>query len=378
MIKWSVPPASKETRWQKFTKQPHQMFFFSAIIFAVTIMSISFMGFVGFVGVDFSLLHGVGLIYGVFLNAFLGFLLTVIPRYTQGKTISRVDYVRLWSLYQVSMMLLLVFGQLGLVAISVSLAYAGYILLTTIYYSNNNRQHESLWLAFSLVIASIVLIVSMFAKIDLIWFTLWFVVLPIVFIVASRMIPSFYSVYFQTPLQSNSVSFVAFSVVLMWTIGLSKDLPQILLILSLIMFLHLLVYFTKQDIYKKAPPIVWVLGVGFLWFPVGFLAMIIETFYFNSLKMSYHIFLLGFVLTLLIGFGTRVILGHSGRAIVADAMAVSLFVLTQVIVVLRVFASILFISNAHYFIYIIHLSFVLWIVLFLVWSARYGKILLGD
>jgi len=94
----------------------------------------------------------------------------------------------------------------------------------------------------------------------------------------------------------------------------------------------------------KSPAILWVLHLSLLWLPLGFFLFgciaFVEfasglDFYF----LGYHFLLIGFLTTVLIGFGTRVILGHSGSIPHADTTSTALFILVQLIVVMRMLYS---------------------------------------
>jgi uncharacterized protein involved in response to NO len=98
----------------------------------------------------------------------------------------------------------------------------------------------------------------------------------------------------------------------------------------------------------------------------------------NTLLLAQHILLIGYILTLLIGFGTRVILGHSGQQIIADSYTTSLFILTQVILLVRILASIGFLGNLSFTVYLLHMGFVLWIILFIAWGLKHFKTILGK
>jgi uncharacterized protein involved in response to NO len=261
----------------------------------------------------------------------------------------------------------------------IAILMSGIIFLLTLHNAKLGSQHESVWLSLSFFAGVLVFIAHFAWDIDLAWYTMWFLMLPIVIIVSTRMIPSFYSVYFQSPLASNSKLFTASIVILLWFVGLSKDNSTMVAIFSGLTFLYLLYYFAKLDIYRKAPPVVWILGVGFLWLPIGFLALFIESaFDLYTLKMSFHIFMVGFVFTLLIGFGTRVILGHSGQSIEADKLTLFLFISTQAIVIFRLLASIFQVMNLPLVSILLYISFVMWVALFIIWLVRYGKIILGN
>lgn len=151
------------------------------------------------------------------------------------------------------------------------------------------------------------------------------------------------------------------------------------MISSLSSFLFFTYVFIKLNMFKKTSAILQILVLGFAWFPLGFLGLFIESLLEGSiLKLGLHIFALGFVTTLLIGFGSRVSLGHAipAQPIIADELTKWLFVLTQVLVISRVAASILVLDNSTMFMNILHLSATIWILLFFVWTLKYGKYLL--
>jgi uncharacterized protein involved in response to NO len=84
---------------------------------------------------------------------------------------------------------------------------------------------------------------------------------------------------------------------------------------------------------------------------------------------------LGFVTTILIGFGTRVALGHSGRVPHADRIAVAIFWLAEVTVLARFSFSVATGLGGQWG-WLFDLSVLLWITLFGLWGFRYGPILL--
>jgi uncharacterized protein involved in response to NO len=133
------------------------------------------------------------------------------------------------------------------------------------------------------------------------------------------------------------------------------------------------------NIYKKTPPILSILVLAFIWLEIGFVSLFIESiFEITSLKLSLHIFAIGFVTNLLIGFGSRVVMGHAvpTQKIFADKITVFLFVFTQIIVLTRVLSSIFFLNDLNIFMDLLYVSAALWIILFILWTLRYGKTLL--
>jgi uncharacterized protein involved in response to NO len=198
------------------------------------------------------------------------------------------------------------------------------------------------------------------------------------FAVSQRMIP-----FFSHSMEPKSPHFVEIVFVLL----IGKTLSSILLLplveatVSVLLSLYLLREFLlwKLPLFRS-PAIVWVLHLALFWLPIGLflgaLGQIIE--YFTSISllfMGMHLLVLGFLTTVLIGFGTRVTLGHSGHPPHADALAIGLFWWTQVIVLTR---SALSIDNgfggAHPWIFDLTVS--AWILLFCLWGWRYGSVLI--
>ena len=168
---------------------------------------------------------------------------------------------------------------------------------------------------------------------------------------------------------------MAFFNILFWTIGIcfaTNTNPALFAIILLIATTYLL---AKSPIYKKSPPILMILTIGFSWLPIGIFVLILESLLgFEALKLSTHILTVGFGLTLLIGFGTRVILGHSGQKIETDKLANIIFIATQFVVIFRIFVSLstFFVSN---FTPLIHINLTLLGLIFVVWGAKYAKVL---
>jgi len=81
---------------------------------------------------------------------------------------------------------------------------------------------------------------------------------------------------------------------------------------------------------------------------------------------------LGYFTTVLIGFGTRIILGHSGRTPHADGYATLLFGVIQVMVIMRILAGVM---GGMGYMHLILTSAGLWVLVFVLWSKRYMPML---
>jgi len=367
---------------ERFISQPHQLFFTSSIAFALITMILTMISLIGKVPLDFSVVHGFGLIYGVFTNAFLGFLITVIPRYTTSFEIESKTYLPIWIAYQLALLLGL-FGSIffGKLALAVVLFYTCKVFYYNIKEGYYTSKEESYILTALLLLSAILLSFEIVSGLDLSVLIFYGYLMNLVYIVAQKMIPSFYSVFTREAKWEKPKYFNYFAMVLMVFLGITIQFELLFFnkIIALIA-LGLFSYFIfNLNIYKKTPPIIFILTLGLIWFEVGIITLFIESiFEIQALKLSLHIFALGFVLNLLIGSGSRVIMGHATppQKITADKFLISLFVLTQFIVVTRIVSSLLFFNGSELFTGLLHLSIFLWIVLFCGWVLKFGMIII--
>jgi uncharacterized protein involved in response to NO len=127
-------------------------------------------------------------------------------------------------------------------------------------------------------------------------------------------------------------------------------------------------------------PMLWILHISLLWIPVAFLfsgfSSIISIFSSaNFMFLDIHVLMLGFVFTILIGFGTRVTLGHSGNRLEADRWTTILFYATQVVVIARIIVSIIFAFEWN-FLFWFDLTITIWLVLLGIWATRFFPVLI--
>jgi len=375
-------PKIEEKWWNRFTSQSHQLYFTSSIFFALVIMLLTFISFLGKVSLDFSLIHGFGLNYAVFTNAFLGFLITVMPKFNGSKEIDKKIYLNTWFVFQIGIILsLLGFTNIGKILVSFTMFYFVKVFYDTIKQGRVSFKKDSIYLNLVFLFGAIFLILEVFFQKNLSLLIFFAYLVSLVFLVAQRMIPAFYSSYMQTISWDKPKYIREISVGLFLALGISLEF-EFLFLLKITSFISTL-FFTyivmNLNIYKKSPAIIFILVISFIWLIVGFVALFIESiFEIYSLKLALHIFALGFVATLLIGFGSRVVMGHAvpAQKIVADKITKFVFGLTQVVVIARVLASVLFLNESSFYMGFLHLSSWLWIFMFIIWSIRYAKILI--
>lgn len=152
-------------------------------------------------------------------------------------------------------------------------------------------------------------------------------------------------------------------------------------VISILLALYLLREFLRWNLNPfHSPAIVWILHLALFWLPAGLLIggilQIIETLTsLDFLFAGVHLLVLGFLTTVLIGFGTRVTLGHSGQPPYADKLTIALFWWTQIIVLARLVLSIDTALGASHG-WLFDIASTGWILLFIVWSIRYGETLI--
>ena len=127
-------------------------------------------------------------------------------------------------------------------------------------------------------------------------------------------------------------------------------------------------------------PLLWVLHTALYWVPLAFmlggltnLATLLTGI--NFLALDIHALILGFVFTILIGFGTRVTLGHSGNKMMADKWTKYLFYATQAIVLLRVLVSVATAFGINFMI-LFDIAATAWILLLSAWAYRFFTVLI--
>jgi len=386
------------TKQNYFLSQPHQPFFILGVVNAIIMMLIFALSYKGIFTLETQSLnfHVYSLVFLLFTNVFTGFLFTTFPRFNQADVISKNYYSKIFYTSSTG-------AILYIVAIFIShtllLIAMGILLLSQIFtvlklqeiYRDGRapEKKDSFWILvaqyFGLIGHFLFIEVELNNYIGLnidilplainISFYLYLIFLA--FSVAQRMIP-FFSHSF-APKNENFVKIVFTLFILKSlssTIGLSVAEIGIDLLLAIYLFLE----FKRWELSpQNAPAILWVLHLALLWLPVAFLlsaiTLVSELFLETSFYyLNTHLLSIGFLTTVLIGFGTRVTLGHSGQAPHADKFAATIFWFIQVVVLGRVLFS-LNVAFGWGLGFLFDISFFLWVLLFLAWGLRYAKVL---
>ncbi len=387
--------------YNKFSSQPHQPFFFAGTLFIVAFLLILAFNYSGFLSLSsgISEFHSYPLIHIVFIQFFLGFLFVTFPRFLTQAAIHKKTYMSIFFVFSLGgltyLASLFVGKELNQVAIFI-LIIADFMSIKTLFQIYKKsivaNKHDTTWIlvAFSFgLLSNILFFISTFGFPLLEAFSIhlgfYLFLLGLIFTISQRMIPFFSSVKVQgyKVNKSKYILEIAFALLGLKVIALSLENH----LLSFVVGLSLFLFFTYELSRWRLPvfkvtAIMWVLYLSLFWLPVGFFISALEStsdlFNIGILfeKSALHALAIGYFLTVLIGFGTRVVLGHSGRTPTADRLTTAMFWAIQAIVVLRIFAGISINGNFDYLFWIVT-SAVLLVITILVWSFKYLKILIN-
>ncbi len=387
------------TKNSYFLSQPHQPFFLFGVVNAIVMMLIFALNYKGIFSLNMGSaeFHAYSLIFVVFTNLFTGFLFTTFPRFNQSEVISKEFYVNIFYLNLAGIVIFL-FGlfinHIALIAGMLLLFFSQIFMVKKLQYIYNNGavadKKDSFWILVAQYFGLlghflfleielnkyVVVDVNLLSMAVNISFYLYLIFLA--FSVAQRMIP-FFSHSF-TVKNENFVKIV-FTLFIFKTLFASFDIKLAEIAVDVVLGAYTLYEFRRWELpLFSSPAILWVLHLALFWIPTAFLLSALSltaelvlgtSFYF----LNIHLLAIGFLTTVLIGFGTRVTLGHSGQPPHADKLVTNLFWFIQIVVILRALFSVN-IAFGWGLDFLFDISFSAWLLLFLIWSGRYAKVLL--
>ena len=389
--------------YKKFSSQPHQPFFTSGILFLILFMSLFVSVYSNFLVLDNSVLtyHAYTMVFVIFIQFFLGFLFVVFPRFLIQAEIQIQEYMKQFLLYffaSLGIFLTLIFYSKVTFIFQILMLIAQIMSFKLLYSIHKKSivkvKEDTKWVLISLfsglVFHSLFIISSLnfpYAY-ELSRFAIdggfYLFLFMVIFVISQRMIPFFTTAKVPNYVANKSVNLltIIFSLLAFKVILLAFDNAKLNLLADIPLFIMITRELIKWKLpFFKSPAIMWVLFLGLYWIPVAFFMSIIEglmAFYNPSIifeKAVIHTMALGYFLTVLIGFGTRVILGHSGTTPHASNFAIFIFIVVQFIALLRIFSSFSFNFGLNY-VFFINLTAILLIIGLLVWSSKYITILL--
>ena len=376
-----------------FLSQPHQPFFILGIANAIVMVLVFALAHKGILSLELDTMtfHIYSLAFLLFNNVFLGFLFTTFPRFNQAQIIDKKVYTNIFYTNTLSSAMFILGNFLSIYIVLGSMLLT---LLSQIYSVNILHKiykegmapdkSDSFWILlanyFGLV-GNVVLISSIYQP-SLQTFgagiTFYLYLIFLAFSVGQRMIPFFSHSFAQKDIHFVKVVFTLFIAKVLFS---SFDIKIVEILIDLALATYMAREFLKWELHPfNSPSILWVLHLALFWLPVAFLLSALSLIAELSMDISFyflniHLLALGFLTTVLIGFGTRVTLGHSGQAPHGNSFDTKLFWFIQVVVVLRALYSfnIAFDWGKEF---IFDISFSAWLLLFILWGTRYASTLI--
>ena len=384
---------SEDSQHNFFFSQPHQPFFVLAFVNAIVIMIIFFLSYNGIINLPVSAtgFHIYGLTYLMFTPAFLAFLFTTFPRFTSTPALEKTRYIRIFSFFYLGSIIFLlgslvspVFSGIGMLILFIG-HFMGVWILRKIYKTTTMEDKQDIfWILSSMLfglLAHFIFIIAAFFYKPLMGLSteisVYLYLFLLTFSVAQRMVPFFSHsmVEKNTKLLPIVFSLLVFHILLEGTLSNSSFIVDLILAYIIGKELH-----RWKLQFPNPNPLLWILHIALYWVPVGFFLGAVANLItllsgISFLALDTHVIILGFVLTILIGFGTRVTLGHSGNTMQADKGTILLFYWTQVVVILRVLVS--FAAAMGFdMMFLFNLSVIAWIVMFVYWAIKFFAVLI--
>lgn len=379
----------QQQRWNFFFSQPHQPFFVLGVFSALSYMLFFMLGFKGVVSLALlpGYFHAYGLIYVTFTAFFQGFLLTTFPRFSQTAVLAQPIYITNFTLMSLGSILFLLGSlfsiwivYLGMVSLLVAQLYTIVVFYQIYRVSPMSDLHDQFWLIVGFVAGAISHLLFILSLVGASYtlgglginIGIYLYLIFVAFTVGQRMIPFFSHVMVEKNRQLLRNIFILLTLyTITHTFALHIDF-----LFALIAGLYLGYEIYKWKLpYHKAEPILWILHLALFWLPMGLVLGSMGTLAAhlsgqNFQFLQVHLLVLGFLTTVLIGFGTRVTLGHSGNMMYIDPFTKRLFYLTQIVVFARMLYSLTGFAP------LFDISITLWLILFVAWSVKYLPVLL--
>ncbi len=384
--------------------KPHKLFFLGGIVNALLYMGLLMLHYMGVASslIALPVYHAYAMLFLVFTQFFTAFLFTMAPRFFAIPPVPRAQYLPVFLILNLSSLVfaLSLYGAMPALAIAGTGLFIAYFMVCRVLVMANLQsavvnKYDTNW---------ILLAFAMGGLSHLLFLLSWFGVAGVVLQQAAVKIGFFLYLFMVVlTLSQKMIPFFTEGKVAGYKANKSRYFLETVFILLLIRVLLevvqwreygfvidlLLAGITLREIVKwrlplfKVEPILWVLYLSLMWVPVGFFLFFLEgiSHYFSAGAAPYfeksplHVIAIGYFTTIAVGFGSRIVLGHSGRKPAADSYTVGLFMLVQLMVVVRVLSGLSLNLDAAWYIDLILLSSALWIVLFLLWSLRYVKLL---
>ncbi len=371
-----------------FFSQPHQPFFTLGVSNAIIMMLIFFISLKGWIGLSLSPLsfHAYSLIFTLFTPFFLGFLLTTFPRFSQTPPLEKSLYMRIFALVGVGSLLTLLGAFisiyiliLGAIMIALAQGYVSYLFYARYQASPAPDKYDIKWImiTWSLGLLSNTLFILFLLGVDLFHIPsmevgIYLYLIMLALSVAQRMVPFFSHIMIERHPRLLLYVGTLFALKIIAD-SFSLSFGFLFLLLAGALLIKEILRWNLP--FKQADAILWILHLAIFLLPVGLiiggiseLASLI--FHHTFPALSIHLLVLGFLVTIMIGFGTRVTLGHSGNQMRIDTATKILFYLTVALLYFRA----LFAFTGYSLVF--DISMALWLTLFTGWAVKYFPVLI--
>jgi uncharacterized protein involved in response to NO len=343
--------------------------------------------------------HTFLMLFAVFPAFFFGFLFTVFPRWMNGPQVPRGTYVATGLLFGSATLAWLVglHTTPALLVFASLLALAGLLValiaLTRVLFDAAQSVPHAYAVLTGLIVQCVALAGftfgiargSDFALHFAVRTSLWGGLLPVFFAVCHRMIP-----FFSQNVARNYVAWrpawMLFSVIaLVYARLLFAAAGELLALVPLdIALLALTATCAARwtSLQTRSNPLAWSLYVGFAWLPIAVLLQTARDVGFALTgewqlgRAPIHALGMGFYGSMLIAMVTRVTMGHSGRPLQMDRVALGCFLVLQAAAVTRVASEI--VTAPLWMQALLLASMALWLAAFGVWTLRLGLIYLAP
>lgn len=397
-------PTLMPSRWQVFSAAPHRMMFFAGTLQVILVMGLWLVELAGRAGwwptpslaVAPTWAHMFLMLFGVFPFFIFGFLLTVYPRWMGGAVVPASRYVAAFAFLATGMILFYfgVFTSRIVLAAALALQLVGWgvtlhTLLAVFLQSPKRGPHERL---LNLALAAGMLSIACFL-VGVLYGTplafqlarelgLWLFLLPVVFLVAHRMIPFFSQSALMNYMMVRPawgppvmvvcvIGHVVFEIAGLPDWRFLADAP-----LALAALHHSWVWQFRRSFHTR---LLAMLHIAFLWLGIGMTLYTVQSLTLLVTGVDYlgraplHALGIGFITGMVVAMASRVTLGHSGRALEANDLTWYVLFGVNIAAMLRIVAEFLpgtvgGMLNA--------LAAATWLLSFLLWGWLYAPMYL--
>ena len=361
------PESESFSLWRQFSAEPHRMLFLAGAVQLLLTLAWWLVELAtratGFLSPTTALPaawgHAFLMVYGVFPFFIFGFLFTVYPRWLRGAAIGRRAYVPVFALLFGGMLLftagLVLDRRIVVLALVLFLAGWGGALASLLRVYARARQrgpHErllNLALAAGLLGIAVFLVAVLTGSARLFALArelgVWLFLVPVVFLVAHRMIPFFSSstlinYIMVQPAWGPPLMLVCVTGHALFELAgfpqwrFLADLP-----LALAALHHSYVWQFRKSFHAR---LVAMLHIAFLWLGIGMTLYAVQSLVLLASGTDYfgraplHALGIGFLTSMIVAMASRVTLGHSGRALSADTLTWAVLLGVNASAVLRI------------------------------------------